>query len=149
MTALDSMLNFLAKKPMVLDTGTSGYWTYRKWSDGTYEAWTNTYFSATVNTPMRGGFYYSEIPYTTLPFPVEFEETPVVTWSTTNGFAAFYTLNWTKSGFQDGCYVFAPGELGYQKFYLSIYIKGKVKIVGGYKKMPFFHLLKKVGEKIK
>ena len=44
----------------VVDSGTDNDWEYRKWSDGTYEAW--RYYQATglTMTTSSAGTYYSE-----------------------------------------------------------------------------------------
>lgn len=58
--SLKKILAQLMNTPMVLETGTSGIWTYRKWSDGTAECWgtdTRAYSAGetvvTINLPFE------------------------------------------------------------------------------------------------
>lgn len=56
--------------PLVVESGTSGAWTYRKWSDGVAECWTNVSKQVAANT----------IDTTTyVDYPFEFAEYPVAT----------------------------------------------------------------------
>lgn len=45
--------------PTVIEQGTSGIWTYRKWSDGTSECWGQKDFYVTFGTSTWGGMYTS------------------------------------------------------------------------------------------
>lgn len=45
--------------PSVVDQGTYGIWTYRKWSDGTSECWGQKDFAVTFGTSTWGGMYTS------------------------------------------------------------------------------------------
>lgn len=54
----------------VVDEGTSGNWTYRKWSDGTAECWSKQ----TLSCGLKSGSV-------TVNFPFPFTEPPVVTMS--------------------------------------------------------------------
>ena len=51
----------------VTATGTSGGWTYRKWSNGTCECWATVNYSANVNGSW-GSANYIEVPAKSLPF---------------------------------------------------------------------------------
>ena len=42
------LIGKMLNTPVVVETGTSGIWTYRKWSDGTAEAW--GYATGTTNS---------------------------------------------------------------------------------------------------
>ena len=42
------LIGKILNTPVVVETGTSGIWTYRKWSDGTTEAW--GYVEGTTNS---------------------------------------------------------------------------------------------------
>lgn len=44
---LEELLAKLTNVPIIVETGTSGIWTYRKWSDGTSECWGLTSKTAT------------------------------------------------------------------------------------------------------
>ena len=42
----------------VVDSGTDGIWTYRKYSDGRYDAWYEGNINLNAGTSWAGGFYY-------------------------------------------------------------------------------------------
>lgn len=44
---LKELLAKITNTPLVVETGTSGIWTYRKWSDGTSECWGRSSKTAT------------------------------------------------------------------------------------------------------
>jgi len=57
--SLKKVLTKLLSTRMVIESGTNGIWTYRKWSDGTAELWGTTQ-AATYNiTNQYGGTYYT------------------------------------------------------------------------------------------
>lgn len=43
---------------VTVETGTDGIWNYRKYSDGTYEAWFDENVNLLAGTLWSGGFYY-------------------------------------------------------------------------------------------
>lgn len=49
--------------PMIVEQGTSGIWTYRKWSDGTAECWGLTSYTSHAMTQQSGNGYYSQETY--------------------------------------------------------------------------------------
>lgn len=57
----------------IVGQGTSGIWTYRKWANGTLEAWTTGEFSFTATPTALMGGYYSTY---TLELPALFSNTP-------------------------------------------------------------------------
>jgi hypothetical protein len=72
MLDLKKMLTKLMQAPIVVEQGTSGIWTYRKWSDGTAECWgkiTNTSFDITkawgsmyISYAGTSGEFYANFP---------------------------------------------------------------------------------------
>lgn len=63
MNIISSLLNFIGEQidaynnsVRVTETGTSGIWTYRKWSDGTVEAWGSK--TETLSFSSWGSLYY-------------------------------------------------------------------------------------------
>ena len=62
---LKELIAKLINTPMVVESGTSGIWTYRKWSDGTSECWgiwsgtLSYYYSANG----FGGYNSGSIPF--------------------------------------------------------------------------------------
>ena len=59
---LKELISKLTNTPIIIEQGTSGIWTYRKWSDGTAECWgvvnTSTAFAVWSN-PIYYGTTYS------------------------------------------------------------------------------------------
>jgi hypothetical protein len=54
------LLKFL-QTPIIIESGTDGIWTYRKWSDGTAECWGKTDAKTYSFTAQSGtGYYTSE-----------------------------------------------------------------------------------------
>jgi len=65
----------LSPSAYIVEQGTSGIWTYRKWSDGTAECWGKaTGITPTWNS-YTGGFYYGN---TTQALPFAFTSTSCV-----------------------------------------------------------------------
>ena len=60
-----NVLNFkkllakLLNTRMVVESGTEGIWTYRKWSDGTAECWARTAITTYTHTATSGYGYYT------------------------------------------------------------------------------------------
>lgn len=50
----------LTNTPIVVDEGTSGIWTYRKWSSGVYEVWGKTTNSCAMTTAY-GSTYFGSV----------------------------------------------------------------------------------------
>ena len=75
---IKTLLSKLLNTPLVIEEGTSGIWTYRKWSDGTAECWG---YTASVNYAMTktyGNLYYADL--NRIDFPTGlFSSAPVVT----------------------------------------------------------------------
>lgn len=68
----------------IVEQGTSGIWTYRKWNSGIAECWGNTSaISVDVTTPW-GSMYYGQIGQV-FNFPFEFIEVPVVSATAKSG----------------------------------------------------------------
>lgn len=64
--------------PIVTEQGTSGDWTYRKWSDGTAECWRKITSTAFAPSGAVGGFYGRELSGYGFPSGL-FVSAPVVT----------------------------------------------------------------------
>lgn len=58
MLSLKKLFIKLLTTPMVVETGTSGIWRYRKWSDGTAECWalSNSQSYAVTNAYVNGWY---------------------------------------------------------------------------------------------
>lgn len=60
----------------VIDQGSSGGWTYRKWSDGTLEMWGTATDTSKPNTSDAGGYRTAGV--TPSNFPIAFTSVPIV-----------------------------------------------------------------------
>jgi hypothetical protein len=68
-------LGFL--KDYIVEQGTSGIWTYRKWNSGRAECWGRRQVDVNVNTAWGStGFYYGTVD--TVGFPFKFTEVPAL-----------------------------------------------------------------------
>lgn len=67
--------------PVIVDSGISGIWTYRKWSDGTAECWGNYEYEFSANEPHSagGGVYYVTDGIPAIQYPFTFAQMPVFT----------------------------------------------------------------------
>ena len=70
MSRLYNILAKLVTNP-IIEKGTSGAWTYRKYADGTYECWSHQEATKTVNAN-------TVLSFGTPSFPVTFAERPVI-----------------------------------------------------------------------
>lgn len=57
--SLKAALAKLLNSRLVIEAGTSGIWTYRKWSDGTAECWARTAVTTYTHTTTSGYGYYT------------------------------------------------------------------------------------------
>ena len=57
MLSVKKLIYKILQCPHVVESGTSGGWEYRKWSDGTAECWRSVTSSAFAPTTSVGGFY--------------------------------------------------------------------------------------------
>lgn len=75
-------------QPRIIDSGTDGIWTYRKWSDGTSECWGEFTGSYTGSTAWGSSYWMS--PYNQLSFPSGlFIAKPVITMARSGGVESF------------------------------------------------------------
>lgn len=77
----------ISKTPCVTESGTSGAWTYRKWSDGTYECWRKDTITMDITTAWGTGLYTSG-DWLAGNFPVTFTDIPHCIYSiSTHGYS--------------------------------------------------------------
>lgn len=108
----------------IIDSGTDGIWTYRKWSDGTAECWgvyTNT---VSHYATAFGGYGYSS---GTVSFPQNlFQSAPVPTFSARIGDGFAVTGTQTNSLTNTSSIFYAVSSVsGSQTCYWYIYLVGK------------------------
>lgn len=59
MLDMKKALTKLMQTPMVVESGTNGIWAYRKWSDGTYDAWCDTTVNMGAGSAWLGGYFHT------------------------------------------------------------------------------------------
>lgn len=124
MMGIKELLSKILTTPLVIESGISGDWTYRKWSDGTVEIWGTQSGSYAMTTVEGNGFY---APLTTYNFPNNlFINTPVVTCSArTSGSLGNYSVNNVSNTFVNGYWWSTKSTT--RTCYVYIYAIGKWK----------------------
>ncbi len=61
MLDIKKVLAKMLKSPRVIESGVSGIWNYRKWSDGTAECWALNAGTYNLTQQYGGAYYASEI----------------------------------------------------------------------------------------
>lgn len=115
----------------IIEQGTSGIWTYRKWSDGTAECW------GKKATYSAYGVWVSPIYYTTTyagnqNYPNGlFVDVPICTVSGVSNAAGDYWVGHTgiaaTKDYTPNCYVLSAGTHNAETYTLSYYAIGKWK----------------------
>lgn len=123
-----------ATVPSIEAQGTSGNWTYRKWSDGVYECWARKQVSAINISTAWGNLYTSgAVSGTNLLFPITFTEIPVVNASLTVMSAGAILVppggtSSTTSTTQTGAFEFVrPSTLTGATYTINYQVRGKWK----------------------
>lgn len=112
----------------VVEHGTSNGWTYRKWSDGTYECWRTISFSNIAVTGTWGSAYYTEVAAQSL--PVTFSAVPTVMVAPKYGnYTVFIgTTNTNATTSKTPKYVFLRMTSATVNVSLDYYVIGKVSV---------------------
>lgn len=126
MINLNKVLAKFLSCPLVIETGTSSFWRYRKWSDGRAECW--GIYSKSLASYQTWNSTYDFYPGA-LSFPTNlFVEQPVVQYSSRvgSGWALSGTITNGTSGTAVQPYA-ASSESGTQTCYWYIYAIGRWK----------------------
>ena len=97
----------------IVDEGTSGSWTYRKWTSGIAECWARVAVSTTVNTTWGGLYVSGSLSATNISFPFTFTAIPSLTVTLSgSGAGAFLVASGTgsTSTTKTGIYEIARGS---------------------------------------
>lgn len=128
----ENQQNFIAtgstKSPTVINTGTSGIWTYRKWSDGTYECWGKSAKNCSVTIEWGGMYHAGEAGMFQEAYPVTFLEGPTVQY-TMHATASVFALAWgwgNELTHTPKVTPMRPKDPGTFTVYVYWYVKGKV-----------------------
>ena len=124
MLDIKKLLLKILNTDLVIAQGSSGGWTYRKWSSGTYECWKFSWGTSSATAAAWGSLYYTDVDGPA--FPLTFTETPTVILTPYGAYA--YIL---------GCYGITTSKIEKIRFgssgsgagakYANIYVKGKWK----------------------
>lgn len=76
--SIKEVLARILNTPLVIESGTSGIWTYRKWSNGIAECWGTVSWTITSWTAWGGWYYSNASPNTNFPANL-FIAAPVLT----------------------------------------------------------------------
>lgn len=109
----------------VIEEGTSGVWTYRKWHSGVYECWTRRSISLAIDAAW-GQVFYKGI--TALNYPVTFTESPFEHANADGGDGYFWLGgNGRPTTTQTGTYsLYRPTASSTATFYIDYYARGTV-----------------------
>ena len=125
----DMMINKKPLKSFIVESGTSGIWSYHKYSDGTCELWgRKTIKNLAISTEL-GSWYRSSAgqPFGSYPFSV-YNSSITTGFESTNGQSA---LTWasTPSSTTDpyNVYLIRPTSSSGSSGILSIHVRGKLK----------------------
>lgn len=88
LTPLHMATSIIRNLPSVEEQGTSGIWTYRKWSDGTAECWASytATIAITTSAPAYGGYRSAEISAPSFPFTFTTAPTVIATANSATGY---------------------------------------------------------------
>ena len=119
---VQSSLYMLADNSIV-EQGTSGDWTYRKWSNGTAECWLKKSFSVTIST-VASSWHRGQINNTSIPSGL-FIESPLCI-ATSNSSTYWVGVNGVSTSVIGRIYVYDVVN-GTSTVWLSVYLIGKWK----------------------
>ncbi|MBR2706246.1 MAG: hypothetical protein IKE74_03275 [Mogibacterium sp.] len=126
---LKELLAHILKRPIVVESGTSGIWTYRKWSDGTAECWGRWNGNITQYFSFSAGGMTWYVYYTTINYPFTFVgRAPVRNYTARAGSAFSWTAsNLSNTTYSSNYYILAIGSQPTENFDLDIYAIGRWK----------------------
>lgn len=120
---IDGAMDLLADH-CVVETGTSGIWFYRKWSDGTAECWGGKYYTVSLNTVAT---YYHRGAISNVSFPSGlFTEAPLTQATATNN-TYWITLQGVSKTAISTIHVYDVVNGTNVSVYASLYARGKWK----------------------
>lgn len=115
----------------IVEQGTSGIWTYRKWNSGVAECWGSLSVKTAIKTAWTTGMFISSaFPENTTDFPLDFTEVPSVVASANAAYSVFLMdggvphTRTTLGNYQFARPLSLKDELNYS---VSINVKGRWK----------------------
>ncbi len=107
----------------VTETGTSGAWYWRKWSDGRVDAWMRVNASVTTDIPSGSGWRSTNTPYS---FPVQFAEPPMVTCSPVSGSNTLWASLNSVTATSMGLYFMSFDQKTHTGAACNVHVSGRV-----------------------
>lgn len=120
--SINDVMDYLADNSIV-EQGTSGDWTYRKWSNGTAECWLKKSFSVTIST-VATSWHRGQINNTSIPSGL-FIESPLC-FATSNSSTYWVGVNGVSKSVIGNIYIYDVVN-GTSTVWLSVYLIGKWK----------------------
>jgi len=128
---LDRILSFLADTDQVIEEGTSGIWTYRKWKSGIAECWGKTERTLTIDQAWGSMYGTRTAQVVKENFPTGlFIAKPNITVSTvsTSGYSGFISSDQNASSTNTGGFSIArPTTASNVKYDFCFQVKGRWK----------------------
>lgn len=126
--SLKKILDGILKTDMVVEEGTSGIWTYRKWSNGTAECWGTYTYTSSASYVWVSPLYYSDL-IPRIAYPFTFAERPLEFASidtTTNATWLYKESTGTNTTTQTAEYrPIKVNAFNSNTFYMRFYVIGK------------------------
>ena len=118
----------------IVESGTSGIWYYRKWSDGTAECWCSYNLTIPINEPFdpsKDYHYYGVIPEQKFPIGL-FIESPLTILSVTDDYGNIFGIKrHSKQNTTGAMYAVSPVSSDSDIVYVDIEAKGRWKVESG------------------
>ena len=122
---------FILNGDIIIEKGTSGIWTYRKWKSGVAECWGKTERTLTIDQSWGSMYGTRTAQVVSENFPSGlFVQTPNITVSAaaTSGYSGFISSDKSASATSTGSYSIArPTTASSVKYDFSFYAKGRWK----------------------
>lgn len=110
----------------VIEQGTDGIWTYRKWNSGVAECW-GTYTLSYTSMSTWGSMYYSQ-PYATISFPTGlFVDIPTANFTRVRGIEGWVGNTTITKDQITNVYITRPSTAGANTTYIDVSVKGRWK----------------------
>lgn len=111
----------------VVEEGTSGIWTYRKWNSGIAECWGEYPLAYTSFLAWGSALYYTQ-PYRSLSFPSGlFVDIPVVNGARVRGVDGWFGVESINKDTLNNLYMMRPTSVGAGTTNIGIIAKGRWK----------------------
>ena len=127
MAARNSNFQYRENIVYIVESGTSGIWYYRKWSDSTAECWGSYNLTISINSNFGDYHYYGVIAEQNFPTGL-FVETPHTILSVTDDNGNIFGIKRHSNKYTTGAmYALSPVSSDSETVYVDIEAKGRWK----------------------